>query len=114
MAKGSRQVLTASRYTAVIRKKITPNFLQQTRMAEEITAAKMQAFGIEEQPRDQESISKHEPSETEEVEGNLIYNNAEEEPELHLRTWIAVSSMILLNFIQVFALQGPPVVVCKG
>lgn len=43
---------------------------------------------------------------------NPIYDNAEEEPELHARTYIALTSMVVLNFVQVFALQGPPAVVC--
>lgn len=43
--------------------------------------------------------------------GNLVYDEADEEPELHGRTFIAVAAMLLLNLIQVFALQGPPVVV---
>jgi hypothetical protein len=34
------------------------------------------------------------------------------EPELHARTYIALAAMILLNFIQILALQGPPTVVC--
>lgn len=43
-------------------------------------------------------------------EGNLIYDG-EEEPEIHMRTWIALASMFVLNLVQVFALQGPPAVV---
>jgi len=43
-------------------------------------------------------------------EGNLVYDG-EEEPEIHMRTWIALASMFLLNLVQVFALQGPPAVV---
>jgi hypothetical protein len=34
------------------------------------------------------------------------------EPELHARTYIALAAMILLNFVQILALQGPPTVVC--
>ena len=46
---------------------------------------------------------------------NLVYDDAEQEPELHLRTYVAVAAMFLLNFVQVFALTGPPVVVgCPG
>lgn len=45
------------------------------------------------------------------TEGNLVYDDVEEEPELHMRTYIALASMFLLNLVQVFALQGPPVVV---
>lgn len=48
--------------------------------------------------------------ETTTEEGNLIYDG-EEEPEIHMRTWIALASMFVLNLVQVFALQGPPAVV---
>ncbi|KAI6882843.1 hypothetical protein KC334_g16297, partial [Hortaea werneckii] len=41
---------------------------------------------------------------------DLVYDNADEEPELHFRTYIAIAAMFLLNLTQVFALQGPPVV----
>jgi hypothetical protein len=44
-------------------------------------------------------------------DANLAYNDVDEEPELHLRTYIAVAAMLLLNYVQVIALQGPPVVV---
>ncbi|KAH8669106.1 putative siderophore iron transporter [Xylariales sp. PMI_506] len=40
--------------------------------------------------------------------GNLVYDNVDAEPVIHLRTWIALSSMFLMNFVQTFALQGPP------
>jgi hypothetical protein len=42
---------------------------------------------------------------------NLSYNDDEEEPEIHLRTWVALGAMWLLNYVQVVALQGPPAVV---
>ncbi|CAI6094694.1 unnamed protein product [Clonostachys chloroleuca] len=41
-------------------------------------------------------------------ENNLVYDNADEEPVVHLRTWIALASMFLMNFVQTLALQGPP------
>lgn len=44
-------------------------------------------------------------------EGNLTYDDVDEEPELHARTYIALLAMFLLNLVQVFALQGPPAVV---
>lgn len=44
---------------------------------------------------------------------NLVYDQDEEEPELHARTYFAVAAMFLLNMVQVLALQGPPTVVCK-
>ncbi|OAQ78164.1 siderophore iron transporter [Purpureocillium lilacinum] len=43
-------------------------------------------------------------------ESNLVYSNAEEEPEIHLRTYIALAAMLMLNYVQIIALQGPPVV----
>ena len=45
-------------------------------------------------------------------ENDIVYDG-EEEPEIHMRTWIALASMFLLNLVQVFALQGPPAVVGK-
>ena len=44
-------------------------------------------------------------------EDNLVYDDVDEEPELHARTYIALAAMFLLNLVQVFALQGPPAVV---
>jgi hypothetical protein len=44
---------------------------------------------------------------------NLVYNDTEEEPELHARTYIALLAMFILNLVQVVALQGPPAVVCS-
>jgi hypothetical protein len=44
---------------------------------------------------------------------NLVYDDVDEEPVIHLRTWIALASMFLMNFVQTFALQGPPSVVSK-
>lgn len=43
--------------------------------------------------------------------GNLVYDHNDEEPELHARTYFALAAVCLLNFVQVFALQGPPAVV---
>ena len=42
---------------------------------------------------------------------NLVYDDVDEEPVLHARTYIALAAMFLLNLVQVFALQGPPAVV---
>ena len=44
-------------------------------------------------------------------DGNLHYDEVDEEPELHIRTYIALLSMLLLSMVQVVALQGPPAVV---
>ncbi|KAF2174234.1 hypothetical protein M409DRAFT_49093 [Zasmidium cellare ATCC 36951] len=43
-------------------------------------------------------------------DGNLVYSDAETEPDLHLRTYVAVASMFLLNYVQIIALTGTPVV----
>lgn len=42
---------------------------------------------------------------------NLVYDDVDEEPELHARTYIALAAMFLLNLVQVVALLGPPAVV---
>ncbi|KAH6690752.1 putative siderophore iron transporter [Leptodontidium sp. MPI-SDFR-AT-0119] len=39
---------------------------------------------------------------------NMEYNDDDEEPELHARTYIALAAMFVLNLVQVVALQGPP------
>ncbi|CAM1503636.1 Fc.00g012270.m01.CDS01 [Cosmosporella sp. VM-42] len=44
------------------------------------------------------------------VELNLTYSAVDEEPEIHFRTYIAVAAMLILNFVQIIALQGPPLV----
>lgn len=40
-----------------------------------------------------------------------VWNEEDEVPELHLRTWIALGAMLILQFVQLLALQGPPAVV---
>ena len=40
---------------------------------------------------------------------NLVYDDNEEEPELHARTYFALLAMFFLNLVQVFALQGPQI-----
>lgn len=40
-----------------------------------------------------------------------VYENEEEEPEIHFRTWMALIAMWLINFAQVIALFGPTSVV---
>ena len=42
------------------------------------------------------------------LEGNLVCDEDELEPEVHARTYIAVIAMSLLNMVQLIALQGPP------
>lgn len=52
--------------------------------------------------------------ETDLQDRNLVYDG-EEEPEIHMRTWVALAAMFMLNYVQVVALQGPPAVVsCIG
>lgn len=46
--------------------------------------------------------------------GNLVYDVDDEEPVIHIRTYIALLSMFLMNFVQTFALQGPPSVVSQS
>lgn len=60
-----------------------------------------------------DSFEKESLEQTPSQEGNLFYDG-EEEPEIHMRTWIALASMWLLNLVQVFALQGPPAVVSRN
>lgn len=43
--------------------------------------------------------------------GNFVYTDGEEEPEIHIRTWIAYGSMLLLIYCQNMSLSGPPSVV---
>jgi hypothetical protein len=43
---------------------------------------------------------------------NINYDQVDEEPELHARTYLALVAMFLLNMVQVIALSGPPAVVC--
>lgn len=42
---------------------------------------------------------------------DLVYDNVDEEPELHARTYVAVGAIFILYLVQVLALQGPPAVV---
>jgi len=46
--------------------------------------------------------------------GNIVYANEEEEPELHLPTWIALGSIYLLLAGQGLGFQGPPAVVSSS
>lgn len=42
---------------------------------------------------------------------NLAYEGGDTAPELHWRTYVALASMCLLQFVMLFALLGPPVAV---
>ncbi|KEF52257.1 uncharacterized protein A1O9_11497 [Exophiala aquamarina CBS 119918] len=48
--------------------------------------------------------------EGDEVNADIAYLDEEEEPELHMRTYVALAAMFLLNYAMVIALQGPPAV----
>lgn len=56
------------------------------------------------------SVEKH-VEDVDTSDHNLVYDDVDEEPELHARTYIALVAMFLLNMVQVLALQGPPAVV---
>lgn len=47
-------------------------------------------------------------------ETNLSYHDIEQEPKIHTRTYFAVAAMLLLNYVQIIALQGPPLVVSRS
>lgn len=42
---------------------------------------------------------------------NFHYEEVDEEPELHMRTWIAIAAVCVMNLVQTIAVQGPPAVV---
>ena len=44
--------------------------------------------------------------------GDLIYLDADEEPQLHWRTYLALAAMCVLQFVSLVALLGPPTAVC--
>jgi hypothetical protein len=52
----------------------------------------------------------HELSKEHEVQ-NLMYADDDQEPEIHLRTWIAVLAMCVLGYVQLVALTGPSTIV---
>ena len=43
---------------------------------------------------------------------NFHYDKVDQEPELHMRTWIAIAAICVMNLVQTIAVQGPPAVVC--
>lgn len=68
------------------------------------------------EPLDQEKdVEKSEHVEQSQVssDGNLVYEE-DEEPELHIQTYIALAAMFFLNLVQVFGLLGPPFGVCQS
>ncbi|KAG8425488.1 hypothetical protein J3458_002183 [Metarhizium acridum] len=62
---------------------------------------------VTETPRQEEGLNeKSNPG----SQVNLVYSDASQEPEIHLRTYIAVVAMLVLSYVQIIALQGPPLV----
>lgn len=72
------------------------------------TVPTLENEGISEAP-EKNPPSRH----LEEADGaaDLVYDNVDEEPEIHMRTWIALAAMLVVNLTQVFAIQGPPAMV---
>lgn len=60
-------------------------------------------------PRETEAATDHyeHPHKVE----NLVYADDEHEPIIHARTWIAVASLCVWSFAQLFAILGPPAIV---
>ncbi|KAJ9602586.1 hypothetical protein H2200_012779 [Cladophialophora chaetospira] len=69
----------------------------------------MAITSVEDHTSNMANHEKTSPSSHLEVTQPLEYED-EEEPQLHARTYIALAAMFLLNFVQVFALTGPPAV----
>lgn len=42
---------------------------------------------------------------------NIHYDEVDEEPELHMRTYIAIAAVCVMNLVQTIAVQGPPAAV---
>lgn len=59
-----------------------------------------------------DQLSQYKSEHVEITDENLHYENDEEEPELHARTYVAVFSVIVFTIAGLLALQGPPAVVC--
>lgn len=65
-----------------------------------------------EQGRDEKQFAREQRLETLiPAEGNLVYDDAEHEPELHYKTYIALGAMFLLNLVNTFSIFSPPVAV---
>ncbi len=48
------------------------------------------------------------------IKEDLVYDDAEHEPQLRFRTWVALAAMWLFNYVVVFTLLSPPVVVSSN
>ena len=60
---------------------------------------------------DQKEDDTHHVEKTDTILDNLVYTDADEEPELHTRTFIALAALFILNLTLTVAVQGPPTVV---
>lgn len=75
------------------------------------TSASKEADGATQTRQNEDTFGDEKGKPASEV--NLVYNDIDEEPEIHFRTYIAVAAMLILNYVQIIALQGPPVVVSR-
>lgn len=65
-----------------------------------------------EQGRDEKRFLREQQLETVvPAEGNIVYEDADHEPELHYKTYIALGAMFLLNLVNTFSIFSPPVAV---
>jgi hypothetical protein len=82
-------------------------------MSSEIAAEKVviPEPGLTHSPVHKDSIEEQQVERIPSVDPNFVYEDNDEEPELHARTYFALAAMFLLNLVQVLALQGPPAVV---
>lgn len=62
---------------------------------------------VDDQPEMKELEHSHQTAQAQRIRTE----DQEVEPEFHARTWIALAAFFLLNYVQVFALQGPSSVV---
>lgn len=65
---------------------------------------------------DNDGMLKNEGSVTEYKEDvtasdNFVYDDAEEEPALHWRTYLALFALVMCNYVAVLSLQAPPAMV---
>lgn len=61
---------------------------------EESPNGKTEAYHVEQSGLDPEANMK----DISLTEGNLVYDDQDQEPEIHVRTWVAVMAMCVLNF----------------
>lgn len=94
----------------------TPNtsqMMDSKATVEEMVSGNHEAVSVEENGEKHMDHNAISSVDNNDHDNELQYTDADEEPDLHARTWLAILSMFLLNLVQVFALQGPPAVVSK-